>query len=107
MNCEMNCNMNCQTETANGLLTDAVLVILTRIEEQNLQILSRLSLKADRKYLSVEEAAERLGRSTWTIRQLCNGSKIQAVKGEDGCWRIPADEVSKLEEGGVPRLQRR
>jgi excisionase family DNA binding protein len=84
-----------------------VITILARIEEQNLDIISRLSPKANRRYLSVEEVAERLNRSAWTIRQLCNCDQIRAVKGDDGCWRIPADDVTRLEECGVPRLQRR
>jgi hypothetical protein len=84
-----------------------IVAILTRIEQQNLEILAHLSPKANRRYLSVEEVAERLSRSTWTIRQLCNCDQIKAVKGEDGCWRIPADEVTRLEENGVPRLPKR
>ena len=81
-----------------------LLEILTRIEKQNQKILSRLDSKASRKYLSVEEAAERLDRSPWTIRQLCVTGRIEAVKGDNGCWRIPADEVAKLEENGMPKL---
>jgi excisionase family DNA binding protein len=81
--------------------------ILTRIEKQNLEILAAVSPKAKRKYLSVEEAAERLNRSGWTIRQLCNAGQIKAIKGNDGCWRISADEVDRLEVNGVPTLPKR
>lgn len=81
--------------------------ILMRIEKQNLEILAALAPKASRKYLSVEEAAERLDRSAWTIRQLCNSGQIKAIKGNDGCWKIPADEVTQLEEEGVPTLPKR
>ena len=84
-----------------------LLEILTRIEKQNLAILAALTPKASRKYLSVEEAAERLDRSTWTVRQLCNSGQIRAVKGEDKTWRIPADEVARLEENGAPSLPKR
>ena len=80
---------------------------LARIEKQNLEILAAVAPKASRKYLSVEEAAERLDRSAWTIRQLCKSGQIKAVKGNDGCWRIPADEVARLEEEGVPTLPKR
>jgi hypothetical protein len=80
---------------------------LKRIEKQNLEILAALTPKASRKYLPVEEAAERLDRSAWTIRQLCNSSQIIAVKGNDGCWLIPADEVVRMEENGVPKLPKR
>ncbi len=84
-----------------------LLEILTEIKKQNLEILSRLTPKASRKYLSVDEAAERLDRSPWTVRQLCNAGQIVAVKGDDKTWRISADEVARLEENGVPRLPSR
>ena len=87
-------------------MTD-VLDYLARIEQQNLEILSRLSPKPHRRFLPVEEAAERLGRSPWTIRQLCNVGQIRGVKGDDGKWKLSADEVARLEENGVPRLPKR
>ncbi|MGA2620757.1 MAG: helix-turn-helix domain-containing protein [Thermoguttaceae bacterium] len=87
-------------------MTD-VLDYLARIEKQNLAILSALTPKAHRKFLPADEVAERLDRSPWTIRQLCNRGQIRAVKGEDGCWRIPAEEVARLEENGVPKLPQR
>jgi excisionase family DNA binding protein len=81
---------------------------LARIEAQNLEILSLLgAARKPKRFLPAEEAAERLGRSCWTVRQLCNAGQIRAVKGDDGCWRIPADEVDRLEVEGVPRLPRR
>ena len=84
-----------------------IVKILARIEKQNLEILAAIAPKANRKYLSVEEAAERLNRSSWTIRQLCNAGQIKGIKGNDGCWRIPADEVDRLEVNGVPTLPKR
>jgi hypothetical protein len=81
--------------------------MLARIEKQNLEILAAVAPKASRKYLSVEDTAERLDRSAWTIRQLCASDQIKAVKGNDGCWRILADEVTQLEEEGVPKLLKR
>jgi hypothetical protein len=80
---------------------------LARIEKQNLAILAAVTPKASRKYLSAEETAERLDRAAWTIRLLCSSGRIKAVKGNDGCWRIPADEVDRLEVNGVPRLPKR
>jgi excisionase family DNA binding protein len=84
-----------------------IIETLARIEQQNLEILSRLTPKASKKYLSVEEAAEKLDRSSWTIRQLCNIGQMVAVKGDDKKWRIPADEVARLEENGAPPLAKR
>jgi hypothetical protein len=84
-----------------------VIAYLARIESQNLAILAALAPKPSRKFLPVEDAAERLGRSPWTIRQLCLADQIRAVKGEDKTWRIPADEVARLEVEGVPKLPKR
>ena len=81
--------------------------ILTRIEKQNKAILAAVTPKAGRKFLSVDDAAERLNRSAWTIRQLCNCGQINAIKGNDGCWRISAGEVDRLEMEGVPALPKR
>ncbi len=90
--------MNCSTN---------LIEILTRIEQQNHAILAALSAKNSGRFLSVEKVAARLARSSWTVRQLCNLGQICAIKGEDGCWRIPADEFAKLEENGVPKLPKR
>lgn len=84
-----------------------MLDILTRIENQNQAILAALAPKPSRKFLPVEEVALRLDRSPWTIRQLCKASQIRAVKGADNTWRIPADEVARLEDMGAPKLPRR
>jgi excisionase family DNA binding protein len=85
----------------------ALLDTLARIERQNLAILAALTPKPAKRFLSVEEAAERLDRSPWTIRQLCLAGQIRAVKGEDKTWRIPSDEVERLEAEGVPKLPKR
>lgn len=99
------------TSVPSRILESATMDILTqlaRIEAQNLEILSLLTArKANKRFLPVEEAAERLDRSAWTIRQLCARGQIRAVKDEGGCWRIPTDEVARLEENGVPKLPKR
>ena len=47
---------------------DDVLTQLARIETQNLEILALLTArKANKRFLPVDEAAERLDRSPWTI----------------------------------------
>lgn len=87
-------------KTALNQLLDA----LTRIQKQNQEILDFLSAKANRKYFPLEDAAERLDRSVWTLRQLCNMGQIRAVKDDSGHWRIPAEEMARLDEEGVPKL---
>jgi hypothetical protein len=55
----------------------------------------------------MHDAEERLSRTASTLRQLCNHGKIRATKGEDGHWRISADEMARLEQEGVPKLPQR
>jgi hypothetical protein len=77
---------------------------LRQIKEQNLEILRLLGVVRSRRWHNMQDAAQRLDRSAWTLRQLCNHGKINAVKGEDGQWRISADEMARLEQDGVPKL---
>ena len=85
---------------------EAILARLDRLENLNLEILSRLTPKATRKFLPADEVADRLNRSAWTVRQLCAAGLIRAVK-DNGTWRIPADEVARLETEGTPKLPRK
>src|SRR5262245_5100370 len=57
---------------------------------------------------TVEEAAERLGRRPWTVRQWCNKGQVRGArkvhgKGRTGEWRIPHDEVVRLQNEGPSR----
>ncbi|MFH1921328.1 MAG: helix-turn-helix domain-containing protein [Planctomycetota bacterium] len=50
----------------------------------------------------VSEAAELTGYEQWTIRQACNKGRIKATKGDDGRWRVPHQELVRLQERGLP-----
>lgn len=78
--------------------------MLSRIEKQNEQILALLTKKANRKYVPLEEAAERFNRAVWTLRRLCSMGRIRAIKDGGGHWRIPAEEMARLEEEGIPKF---
>jgi hypothetical protein len=87
-----------------------ILEELRQIKEQNLEILRLIGaakVPKDRRWYGLQYAAERLDRSTWTLRQLCSHGKIRAEKGDDGQWRIAADELARLEQDGVPKLPQR
>ncbi len=54
---------------------------------------------------TVVEAAERLARSEWTVRQWCNKGQVQGArkvhgKGRTGEWRIPHVELLRLQNEG-------
>src|SRR5438132_14111742 len=82
-------------------LLGAIVQRLERLEE-------RLSLSVVKESYTTEEAAERLGRSEWTVRQWCNKSQVKGAKkvrgkGRTGEWRIPHDELVRLQnEGPLP-----
>ena len=78
--------------------------MLSRIEKQNEQILALLTKKANRKYVPLEEAAERFNRAVWTLRRLCSMGRIRAIKDGGGHWRIPTEEMARLEEEGIPKF---
>ena len=51
---------------------------------------------------SVDQAAERLRMSPWTVRQACNKKRIAATKARNGRdWRIPHDELVRVEAEGL------
>jgi hypothetical protein len=85
----------------------AILDGIRQIREQNLEILRLLGVVRSRRWHNMQDAAQRLDRSAWTLRQLCSHGRINAVRGEDGQWRISADEVARLEQEGVPKLPQR
>jgi hypothetical protein len=83
---------------------------IRQIKEQNLEILRLVGtakVPKDRRWYGLQDAAERLDRAAWTLRQLCSHGRIRAEKGEDGQWRISAEELARLEQDGVPKLPQR
>ncbi len=78
---------------------------LDRVEE-------RLDLSVEKESYTTEEAAERLGRTAWTVRQWCNlgqvhGAKKVCGKGRGGEWRIPHQELVRLQNDGPLPLRPR
>lgn len=86
---------------------DQLAKVLTRIDKQNQEILALLGGRANRKYIPLDDAAERLKRSVWTMQQLCKTGQVRAIKDEAGFWRIPTEEMERLEEEGAPKLPKR
>jgi hypothetical protein len=92
---------------SNAAVAPDVLEEIRQIKEQNLEILRLMRVARDRRWYNLQDAGERLSRAAWTLRQLCSHGKIRAEKGEDGQWRISAEELARLEQEGVPRLPQR
>ena len=92
---------------SNTAVAPDILEEIRQIKEQNSEILRLMRVARDRRWYNLQDAGERLGRAAWTLRQLCSHGKIRADKGEDGQWRIAADELARLEHEGVPKLPAR
>jgi hypothetical protein len=92
------------TQEANAHAADVstlLMVILNRIE----RIETRLALSVEKESYTVEEAAERLDRKPWTVRQWCNKLQVNGAykvhgKGRTGEWRIPHEELVRLQNRG-------
>ncbi len=65
--------------------------------------------KAEREYFSVAEAAELLGKASFTVREWCRLERINARKRPSGRgrsleWMIPAKEIQRIiDQGLLPR----
>jgi hypothetical protein len=108
---ERHSTLRCPLDDINDVLEGVVqnvlkkvLGTLARIEKQNAQLLARIGAPQGPKRLTAEQVAEQFDRSVWTVCQLCRFGLINAVKGNDGRWRISADEVARLAETGMPKL---
>jgi excisionase family DNA binding protein len=85
---------------------------LDRFEERCTQVASNLTLLTQQRTVkeayTVKEAAEILGRSEYTVRELCRLTRIAAKKlpggrGNEGEWRIPHEELMRYQaEGPLP-----
>ena len=57
----------------------------------------------DKHAYTVSEVAELTNLSEWTVRNACNKGRIKAQKGPDEKWRIPRDELVKIQNEGLPK----
>ena len=56
----------------------------------------------DKHAYTVGEVAELAKLSEWTVRNACNKGRIKAEKSPDGRWRIPRDELIRIQNEGLP-----
>lgn len=78
---------------------------IRELQRQQFERLDKLiSNSAEKESYTVEEAAERLRKAKWTVRQWCNLGYAQATKirsrGRTGEWRISHDELVRLQNEG-------
>jgi hypothetical protein len=73
---------------------------LARIEKG---IKASQAASPEKQRYTVNEVADLTKLSEWTVRQACNKSRIKAEKGPDGQWRIPREELVKIQNEGLPK----
>jgi hypothetical protein len=66
-------------------------------------------LAVEKETYTVEEAAGRLNRAPWAVRQWCNLGQAKATKvggrGRRGEWRITHEELTRLQNEGAKPLR--
>lgn len=103
MYCEVKMLYRRQSSAANAV--DPGYSFTKQFEEMKALI---LSMPHARETYTVEQAAERIGRRPWTVRQWCNlgqvpGAMKKRGRGKTGEWVLPHEVVLWLErEGPLP-----
>lgn len=82
--------------------------VLDRID----QLEKNLAISRPKETYTTDEAAERLKRSSWTVRDWCNKGQVAGAyrvrgKGRRGEWRIPHDALVRIQNEGPGRSRRR
>jgi hypothetical protein len=99
----MSCDPTVTQETSAH--PDDVPTLLKELINRMERIEARLALSVEKESYTVEEAAERLDRKPWTVRQWCNKGQVKGAykvhgKGRTGEWRIPHEELVRLQNRG-------
>jgi hypothetical protein len=97
--------MNCDSTSESIIsMLKSVLDRLDRLEEN-------LAISRPKDAYTVDEAAERLNRSPWTVRDWCNKGQVPGAtkihgKGRTGEWRISHDALVKVQIEGPTQLSK-
>jgi transposase len=97
------------SEQEKTITSDELMVLFVTQQREILARLDRMEraqgLSVVKEAYTTEEAAERLGRSEWTVRQWCNKGQVEGAykvhgKGRTGEWRLTHEAVSALQSRG-------
>ncbi|QDV26088.1 helix-turn-helix domain-containing protein [Aureliella helgolandensis] len=87
--------------------SDVLQILLRRLDQIEAKL--QIDPKGEREYFSVSEAAELLGKATFTVREWCRLERINARKRPSGRgrsleWMISAKEIQRIiDQGLLPR----
>lgn len=77
-----------------------LMLILSRLDELE----KLLSISREKESYTIDELAERVGRTAWAVRKWCRLGQIKAKKvfgkGRTGEWRISNEELVRIQNDG-------
>ena len=84
--------------------------VLAAILERLERLEGRLALNVVKETYTVEEAAKRVSKTEWTVRQWCNKGQVEGARkvhgrGRKGEWRITHEGLVRLQNEGPLPLQ--
>jgi transposase len=84
---------------------DAVYTLLQAMCEELNQLKNDLAIARPKETYTTDEAAKRLKRTAWTVRDWCNKGQVAGAyrvhgKGRRGEWRIPHDALVRVQNEG-------
>ena len=102
----------CVPTDPSGPITNEAVYALVQALHERLDLLERnLALARPKETYTTEEAAERLSRRPWTVRDWCNKGQVPGAyrvpgKGRRGEWRIPHDALIRVRDEGPGPVQK-
>jgi excisionase family DNA binding protein len=104
-------NPSSATDTPEASERAQILALLQALHIRLDDIENKMALSREKETYTVEEAAKRLNRTPWTVRQWCNKGQLEGAKkvhgmGRTGEWRIPHDALIRAQNQGPLPLTR-
>jgi excisionase family DNA binding protein len=90
---------------------ETIVALLKSMQEQIDRLERGLAVSRPKETYTTDEAAERLNRSSWTVRDWCNNGQVPGAykvkgKGRRGEWRIPHDALVRVQNEGPAAVQK-
>ena len=90
---------------------EAIYALVRALHERIDQLETNLAISRPKETYTTEEAAQRLNRSPWTVRDWCNKGQVPGAyrvkgKGRRGEWRVPHDAIVRVQNDGPGPVQK-
>jgi phosphate transport system protein len=91
------------TSTAADLSAERLVALESTLARIEKGLRASQATSPEKRLYTVSEVAELTKLSEWTIRNACNKGRIKAEKGPNEKWRIPREELVKIQNEGLPK----